>query len=231
MDAHATGRNKEVTTMRKTALILAGAAVFDLGVMVVGAQARQQSPTPPPTPGVPDQGTARGQHIKHGPEFVFIKLDQALTARACGARRGEVVRHEGVQQCRLPTPGSSDGLKHSLSFNFLKIDLDYTARACTSQRGEVVTHEGVQQCRVPADGAGSANARAGPPPGDPAPRGRIMQELSSMEVQIFIKIDAVDTIQACTARRGEVVTHEGVQQCRLPGPAGSGDPRPSPRGR
>ena len=30
------------------------------------------------------------------------------------------------------------------------------------------------------------------------------------------RIDRVNTVQACTARRGEVVIHQGVQQCRRP---------------
>jgi len=30
------------------------------------------------------------------------------------------------------------------------------------------------------------------------------------------RIDRVNTVEACTARRGVVVMHEGVQQCRLP---------------
>ena len=29
-------------------------------------------------------------------------------------------------------------------------------------------------------------------------------------------IDRVNTVEACTARRGEVVMHQGVRQCRLP---------------
>lgn len=30
------------------------------------------------------------------------------------------------------------------------------------------------------------------------------------------RIDRVNTVEACTARRGEVVMHQGVRQCRLP---------------
>ncbi|MBI2260781.1 MAG: hypothetical protein HYU62_03865 [Caulobacterales bacterium] len=96
---------------------------------------------------------------------IFIKIDAVNTVQACTARRGEIVRHEGVQQCRLPAPagspnlraapnagpGDSDIHKQGLSLNFMKIDVDYTARACVAQRGEVVTHEGVQRCRLPGD--------------------------------------------------------------------------------
>lgn len=110
--------------MRRTALILAGAAAFDLGVMVVTAQARpvQDPPTtrrgavtdPSGTrdctdrrPGVPcTAGPAPSPALqadgKFRHEYVFIKIDAALPLRACIARRGEVVEHEGVRQCRLP---------------------------------------------------------------------------------------------------------------------------------
>lgn len=30
------------------------------------------------------------------------------------------------------------------------------------------------------------------------------------------RIDRINTVEACTARRGQVVMHEGVQQCRIP---------------
>jgi hypothetical protein len=38
------------------------------------------------------------------------------------------------------------------------------------------------------------------------------------------RIDRVNTIQACAARGGVVVMHEGVQQCRLPATARREDP-------
>ena len=111
--------------MKRTALILAGAAVFDLGVMVVAAPAqdRTQTPTPrTPGPASPGQGqdrTASGirvfedlaiigtpdTHTKYGP-VEYLKIDGVNTIRACRARQGEVVRLEGVQQCRLPTPAA-----------------------------------------------------------------------------------------------------------------------------
>lgn len=38
------------------------------------------------------------------------------------------------------------------------------------------------------------------------------------------RIDRVNTVQACAARGGDVVMHEGVQQCRLPATARREDP-------
>lgn len=180
--------------MRKTALILAGAAMFDLGVVVVSVQA-QESARPSPGSVVTAPGTtpnrdhidqdaqvtacANGKHIPDarlsacratssdpsGPagqtravDF-FLKIDRVNSVQACMARRGEVVRHEGVQQCRLPAPGDLDIHKQGVALNYTKIDIDYTARACIAQRGEVVTRDGVQQCALPAE---PGNNRAGP---------------------------------------------------------------------
>ena len=180
--------------MRKTAIILAGAAIFDLGVVVVAVQA-QESARPSPgavatAPGMTpnrdhiDQDAqvtacANGKHIPEaqlsacradpsdpsGPASqtraidMFLKIDADFTARACASRRGAVVRHEGVQQCRLPATGELDIHKQGVALNFTKIDIHYTARACIAQRGEVVTREGVQQCALPTE---PGNNRAGP---------------------------------------------------------------------
>lgn len=183
--------------MRKTAIILAGAAIFDLGVVVVPVQAQQSSRPPAGTvvtaPGTtpnrdhidqdaPVTACANGKHIPEAPLSacradpsdpsgpasqtravdMFLKIDADFTARACASRRGAVVRHEGVQQCRLPATGDLDIHKQGLALNFTKIDIDYTARACIAQRGEVVTRDGVQQCALPA----------APGDGQPSPRRR-----------------------------------------------------------
>ncbi|MDO9588906.1 MAG: hypothetical protein Q7J13_13350 [Brevundimonas sp.] len=151
--------------MKRTALILAGAAAFDLGVMAVAAQAQQQTREPPRisgpgagretapsglavqdptgpggnggcTPGLPNSGGSTGPctgapvaisdqagaaggqeprrsagpggNIKWDIEYRFFKIEAALTPRACIARRGEVVMHEGVRQCRLPATTRSE---------------------------------------------------------------------------------------------------------------------------
>ncbi|MDI6624578.1 MAG: hypothetical protein QME55_07595 [Brevundimonas sp.] len=172
--------------MRKTALILAGAVAFDLGVVVVSAQA-QESVRPSPGAVVAAPGTIPNRdHIdqdaqitacadgKHMPDTrlsacrtnpsdpsgpasqtragdMFLKIDAGFTARACASRRGAVVRHEGVQQCRLPATGDLDIHKQGVALSFTKIDIHYTARACIAQRGEIVTRDGVQQCALPAE--------------------------------------------------------------------------------
>ncbi len=147
--------------MKRTALILAGAVAFDLGVMAVAAQAQQQTQAPPvripttstgptfpgsgeggavvdptgpggnggctpggvPRPGRPSepcgpaaitdqaaQGnltavlpTAEGVPFKEQ-RVTYFKIDRVNTIQACRARQGEVVRHQGAQQCRIPPP-------------------------------------------------------------------------------------------------------------------------------
>lgn len=102
--------------MKRTALILAGAAVFDLGTITVAAQAQQvtqqplvrpstnvavapgRAPPPSTAPAVTADGT--DLYMKFG-RAAFVKIDIVNTVRACTARRGEVVVHEGVQQCRI----------------------------------------------------------------------------------------------------------------------------------
>lgn len=44
----------------------------------------------------------------------------------------------------------------------------------------------------------------------------------------YIRVDKVNTIKSCTARGGEVILHQGVQQCRISAPETKtlGNPRP-----
>ena len=98
--------------MKRTALILAGAAAFDLGVMAVAVQAQQQTQTPRstgPAPSGPGQDAAglkafEDLAVRHE---TYIKIDPVNTIQACTARRGQVVTHEGAQQCRIPTPDAA----------------------------------------------------------------------------------------------------------------------------
>tara|TARA_R110000850_G_scaffold86799_1_gene186740 strand:- start:158 stop:502 length:345 start_codon:yes stop_codon:yes gene_type:complete len=95
--------------MKRTALILAGAAVFDLGIVAVSAQARQAAQdaalVPRPIISGPDASRQASSSSEHkGERTIFIKIDNLNTVRACTSRRGEVVTVEGVQQCRLPAP-------------------------------------------------------------------------------------------------------------------------------
>ena len=82
---------------------------------------------------------------------MFLKIDADFSARACTSRRGQVVRHDGVQQCRLPATVDLDINKQGVALNFTKIDIHYTARACIAARGEVVTRDGVEECALPAE--------------------------------------------------------------------------------
>jgi hypothetical protein len=95
--------------MKRTTLILAGAAIFDLGVMAVSAQAQQRTPDHAPQAGPTTSGpVSSGQASRigdhKGEQTIFIKVDRVNTVQACIARRGDVVVQDGVQQCRLPGP-------------------------------------------------------------------------------------------------------------------------------
>jgi len=206
--------------MRRTALILAGAAVFDLGVMAVAAKA-QESSRPSPGTAVADPGRApnrdhidqdaqfacaNGQHIRDRPGAcraapsdpsgpaaqstavdMFLKIEGLNTVQACTARRGQVVRHEGSQQCRLPAPtGQGD-----------------------RQDFRIEGHIGV------AGDTGGASARSA----GPGATAGDSDYYKYGEALNFTKIDVDYTARTCIAQRGEVVTREGVQQCALPGPA------------
>ncbi|MDP1632975.1 MAG: hypothetical protein Q8L66_16295 [Caulobacter sp.] len=48
-------------------------------------------------------GDFTSPQLQRAPDpYSYIKIDAALSARACTARHGAVVRRDGVQQCRLP---------------------------------------------------------------------------------------------------------------------------------
>lgn len=194
--------------MKTTVLILAGAVAFDLGVVAVSAQAQQQATAPagraahvpsnpnrsgdsgtiiqtpwlPPVPTPPgvEGSVSATKYIDKSEPVIFIKMDTVNTVRACEARRGEVVVHEGVQQCRLPAAEVPAGREPSLR------------GTSGDERGAML---------------GTVNGQHSDRESGPA---------SMSAIDIFIKIDGVNNVRACLARRGEVVTHEGVQQCRLP---------------
>lgn len=93
--------------MKRTALILAGATIFDLGTVAVTAQAKQTTQSPTLRSGTnitPSPGQASSIIENKGEQTIFIKIDSLNTVRACTARRGVVVVQDGVQQCRLAAP-------------------------------------------------------------------------------------------------------------------------------
>lgn len=124
--------------MRKTALILAGAAVFDLGIVVVSVQAQESS-----RPSAGTVVTAPGMTPNRDP------IDQDAQITACA--NGKHFPREQLSACRAnPSDPSGPASQTRAVDMFLKIDDRLTARACTARRGEVVRHEGVEQCRLPA---------------------------------------------------------------------------------
>jgi hypothetical protein len=177
--------------MRRTAFILAGAAIFDLGVMAVSAQAQQAGPASRVS--TPDGHSASGgEPVDAAPRQAatvdyFLKLSAAYPARSCTAARGQVVTHEGVQQCRLPGPPQQGD----------------------RQAFRIEGHVGA------TDDAGGASTRRSGPGATGADDDFHKQGVSLN----FTKIDMNHTARACIAQRGEVVTHEGVPQCAAPGPA------------
>ncbi len=91
--------------MRKTAIILAGAALFDLGVMVVPAQAAVDM--------FLKIDNIDGESREHkyqvppaGMALNFTKIDSTYSVNACRADKGMVVKNNlGQDQCQFP-PGA-----------------------------------------------------------------------------------------------------------------------------
>ena len=132
--------------MKRTALILAAATAFDLGVMAVAAQAQQQTRTSPvriPTtstgPTIPD--AASGAAVREPGGSGGCTPGSPLpggTANPCApAAIG------GERTPDLP------GLGRHAEAGGLDYWFDIPARACTARGGVVATREGVQQCRIP----------------------------------------------------------------------------------
>lgn len=175
--------------MKRTALILAGAAAFDLGLMAVSAQAH---PRQDPSTRVDDfvnQGLITNSNSKL-PER-SAQPDSTGPVSSDSPSRAPVVDPTGTGGC---TPGSplSSG----------------TANPCAPA---AITDQAAQ---------GNLTAVM-PTAGGERPTGH------KTDTYIYIKLDRVNTLQACRARQGEVVRHQGAQQCRLPAAVPSqGNPRP-----
>lgn len=124
--------------MRKTAIILATAAIFDLGIVVVASHAQQAPDT---------RSCANGKHIP----------DAQLSA----CRDTAPFNPSG--------PSGPAGQARTVDM-FLKIDRVNTVQACTARRGTVEVVEGQRQCRLSSDGASSLSGPAGSLPGGIPPR-------------------------------------------------------------
>jgi len=124
--------------MRKAALILAGAAIFDLGIVAVTAQAQQVTQQPLIRPGT-NVAASEGQDARGTTGTGDERAGALGTVTLSGST------DNGGRQA-----SSERYIDKSSPMIFIKIDLVNTVRTCTSRRGEVVTVEGVQQCRLPA---------------------------------------------------------------------------------
>lgn len=94
--------------MRKTALILAGALAFDLGVLVVAGHAVEAPKGPDGTPApttVRKAGTKSDEYLKIKLNDVLVSsyaIDRTHTARGCEIKLGKVIDVAGMPVCQLP---------------------------------------------------------------------------------------------------------------------------------
>ncbi|MBX9803708.1 MAG: hypothetical protein K2Y04_13240 [Caulobacteraceae bacterium] len=147
--------------MKRAALILAGAAAFDLGVMAVAAQAQQAGAPPVRIP-----TTSTGPTFP-GPGEGGAVVDPTGPGGNGGCTPGGVPRPGRPSEPCAPAAISdqaaqgnltsfmrtspSDELKiKMLGTTYIKVDRVNTIQACRARQGEVVMHEGAQQCRITA---------------------------------------------------------------------------------
>jgi hypothetical protein len=113
---------EEAHTMKKIAIALAAAAMFDLGTVVVSSQAAEgadlflkiDKPASSQAAGRP--GSVDHKMGKVEAIFKFYKIDAVNTPRACMAKGGEVVKNAaGQQACKsdMPIPGGIEVLSWS----------------------------------------------------------------------------------------------------------------------
>lgn len=124
--------------MKRTALILAGAAIFDLGIVAVTAQAQQTTQSPMVRPGT-NVAASEGQ-------------DARGTTGTGDERAGALgtVTLSGSTDNGVPQSSRDRYIDKSNPVAFIKIDLVNTVQSCITRRGAVVTVDGAQQCRLPA---------------------------------------------------------------------------------
>ena len=84
--------------MRKTAIMLVGVALFDLGVMIVPTQ-------------VDAAGLTFGREKLKGTsktlgDFKYLKIDTTYTEKACVTEQGKVVVEDGKKLCVWPATSS-----------------------------------------------------------------------------------------------------------------------------
>ena len=99
--------------MRKSALVVAGALAFDLGVMVVAGQAAEAPKSADGTPAsttVRKAGHKSTEYMKYKLTDVIVSsyaIDRTNTARGCEIKLGKVIDVAGMPVCQLPAaPGA-----------------------------------------------------------------------------------------------------------------------------
>ncbi|HWQ85410.1 hypothetical protein [Brevundimonas sp.] len=91
------------------------------------------------------------------------------------------------------------------------------ARATVSQSGGVIAAEASAPVNgIGGTGGGRMSNRGQSENGEPPATVNSSGGPIDIESWSWGRIDRLNTVQACTARRGVVLMHEGVQQCRLP---------------
>jgi len=82
-----------------------------------------------------------------------------------------------------------------------------TAAACVLKGGTVTAVRDMPTCQIPANGPAAA----------PAPAPGLSLNFAKIQTDhIYMKLDTVNTVQACGAKGGKVVAKNGAQQCELP---------------
>lgn len=92
--------------MRRSAIILAGALAFDLGVVVVAARAAENANLTncEVSAGRSSGGACNGKHF---PDELLLKIDRVNTADACKQKGGTVLTVSNLPMCRLPAPAAA----------------------------------------------------------------------------------------------------------------------------
>ena len=94
--------------MRKTAIVMAGALAFDLGVLVVAGQAAEapKAPTATPAPQATDKYIEKQTgYLKYKMTDVLVSsyaIDRTNTAKGCEHKLGKVIDVNGMPVCQLP---------------------------------------------------------------------------------------------------------------------------------
>jgi hypothetical protein len=124
---------------------------------------------------------------------------------------------QAARSARIPGPSEAGAqfTQHGGSTaNSAGLESVGAAQPGSCARGKHIPDSRVDACRAPgARGSDPASISSEAAPADPPPR------QAAAAADYYLKLTAAYPARSCIAARGHVVTHEGVQQCRLPGPA------------